>query len=56
MPESTETGPGLMRALALVWLALFATCEAALASEDATATPAPFALLEPLIGVWDVGP
>ena len=51
-----STGSGLMRVLATTWLALVATGDAALASENAAATPAPFALLEPLIGEWNVGP
>lgn len=56
MQEAKRSGPGLMRVLVTAWLALFAGGHVAGASADAAVTPAPFTLLEPLIGDWDVGP
>jgi hypothetical protein len=42
--------------MALAALALLVTGTGARAAEEFARTPAPFAVLEPLIGEWDVGP
>ncbi len=58
MQHTTRSAGGRTGAIVstLATLALIATAPLARAAEESTKTPAPFAVLEPLIGEWDVGP